>query len=305
MIKWKETFAAMGKPNSGVPKPFSLFIGISVLGLTGLGLYWWYDFSGLYRALVNFQIDLMGKYYAFYSAVFTIFILLIPVIIVNFLITAYYINYSKENTEDSPSLKENGLAKKINHLAETKPLFFKFYVLSLGLTIAAFAGSMYHFIVYGPLSSQAIITDISSTKIVEEKTTEHITIDALLQCGDMYYIESGSGSKSKTSYTPIADTSGKFRNIFLKIGYNPDLDCIDSLTTITGIIHPADLPGLVRDEYIKMGLISSNENYSVIDDKTSPIEKKKDAWDLLIVTGIGLSLFLLLHYKDKIFSKKN
>jgi hypothetical protein len=281
----------LGKHNNRVP---GWIRAIIIIPAAVYIAYSWYNASGLYMWIAKLQMSIMDKYYPMLTGLLTIIAVLLPAVVLISIISLRY----RPKDENIP---ENDLSMALEKFSITRPGLFKLYILSLMIAVGAGSVAIYLYICYGFMSATPILTDINTTDLVEKKSSEYITMTTRLQCDYSYsMLEGDSRSKTEILYVPVSDAEGKFKNMFLLSSvYGKRLDCIDTFVPLTGIIRPGGLPGMIRDAYIKEGIIGEDDNYSLIEDKASPGNKKSLADGLLIMAAIGVIGFLLIHFKFK------
>lgn len=276
-------------------------ISAMILGSLALGVYYCATFSGPYRWLVYLQLNWLEEYDIVLSVVLTIFITLTPSVVLAYILSGMLTPQpSVENIPDVEPVS-SPLQEKLKQVSATRPLLYKMFLLSFFIFIGGFGVSLYLFVVYGHLSSVPVRIDIASSTIVNDKTTEYITLISRLNCEEVYVLEENSNSgKSETMYIPVIDNEGEFKNIFLATN---NAECIDSLVSRTGIISSGGLPDIIKEKYIEHGLISEDEEYSVIEQNfgATPEGKKGMAWMMLLVSGVFLMIFLWIRYRTKPF----
>ncbi|MCI0377727.1 MAG: hypothetical protein L0215_08985 [Gemmataceae bacterium] len=259
--------------------------------MLGLGAYWWYSYSGVYRWLAELQIGIFGAYFAGYTGIFTLLIVCIPLIPVVFAfrkmtVSAQATESAQEDDVPPPPPAPGKMENWFQNNAMSCALF------ALGIVFVAISGHQ----LVGALTAgertpfncsdlEAGVVPPSRWLVLEGRTDLHAR-QSIIQT-DRYGGNDERGRPKGTYFFPMVSEKwqpGQNVTVFVQCK-NADLDTLRP--PFEGTLHKNGLPGPIRTGFEEHGPMPASPHY-VLEFKKLPADSARLSWTMLWL-GAGLT----------------
>ncbi|MCI0739892.1 MAG: hypothetical protein L0Y72_12670 [Gemmataceae bacterium] len=274
------------------PPAYQAIIALLALGLLGLGVYWWYSYSGLYRWLAELQISFFGAYFAGYTGILTLLIVCIPLIPV-----VFFLKKLSEPVEtiQSAEIVEVPIPLPAQQSTMEKWLHnnaMSFALVAMGIVFVAI--SVYQ--LAGALTAgertpfncadlEAGVVPPSRWLVLDGRIDLHAR-QSIVQT-DRYGGKDDRGRPKGKYFFPMVSEKwqpGQNVTAFVQCK-NDDVDLLKS--PFEGTLHKNGLPGPIRTGFEEQGPMPASPHY-VLEFRKLPADSAQLSWTMLWL-GLGLT----------------